>query len=220
MPPRQCPRQARGAWCGPRKRRTGKPIDASVRQDILLYFAQGFSVTKTLELMRKDSVKRHGVLLFYRGPSLRTIERCRAQFKRFRRATPADRLERVPTFTYVQGAAIMEWVNCQSDGYSLQDVISWFHFTFPHRVVGSNTMCRWLQYMGFTRKKRTNTAAQILPRCGAARTPIPTASLSGSLMELHLHRTTLEKSCIETVFLVSMDLKIRITILPLHPQDT
>jgi len=111
--------------------------------------------------MRKDSVKRHGVLLFYRGPSLRTIERCRAQFKRFRRATPAARLERVPTFTYVQGAAIMEWVNCQSDGYSLQDVTSWFHFTFPHRVVGTHTMCRWLQYMGFTRKKRTNTAAQV-----------------------------------------------------------
>ena len=161
MPPRQCPRQARGAWCGPRKRRTGKPIENSVRQDILLYFAQGFSVTKTLELMRKDSVKRHGVLLFYRGPSLRTIERCRTQFKRFRRATPVQQQERIPTFTYVQGAAIMEWVNCQSDGYSLQDVISWFHFTFPQRVLAGCTMGRWLKYMGFTRKKRTNTAAQV-----------------------------------------------------------
>lgn len=63
--------------------------------------------------------------------------------------------KRAPTFSGPEGDAIRKWVEKQTKGYFLDQLVDWFHVAFLHRVVDKSTMCRWVKYQGLTRKKGT-----------------------------------------------------------------
>ena len=149
---------------GPVKR-TGQPMPAHVRQDILFYYAKGKSVEETLAAMQQGAAKEHGcgAAQDQTGISRRSIERVRAQWKKNGSAEPKVQRTRMPTLTPAQAEAITAFVDSQKRGYRLEKLVRFLHFCFPDRIFATSTVFNWLKYMGLTRKKGTVTPAQQCP---------------------------------------------------------
>ena len=132
-------------------------MPTSVRQDILLYKARGLSTRETHAAMQQDAAKGHGFGAAQgdQGVSLRSIQRVYERMDKHGIAVPKVQRKRAPTFSGPEGDAIRKWVERQTKGYFLDQLLEWFNVAFPHRVVGKSTMCRWIKYQGLTRKKGT-----------------------------------------------------------------
>ena len=69
------------------------------------------------------------------GVSLRSIQRVYEKIDKHGIVVPKVQRKRAPTFSGPEGDAIREWVEKQTKGYFLDQLLEWFRVAFPHRVV-------------------------------------------------------------------------------------
>ena len=104
------------------------------------------------DAMLLDAPKLHGFQT-HSVPSLRSIQRVRVRYTKYRATEPTRQRARQPTMTPKQAQAIREWVSLQNNGCQLAELQDYFTFRFqPERIPDVSTFSRWLKYLGLNRK--------------------------------------------------------------------
>jgi len=97
--------------------------------------ARGFSPRETDAAMQPRGMASEPRRVSHPGVSLRSIQRVYEKIDKHGIVVPKVQRKRAPTFSGPEGDAIREWVEKQTKGYFLDQLLEWFRVAFPHRVV-------------------------------------------------------------------------------------